>query len=97
MLGMLVTFAGLLALDGITTWYVVRYGGSEANPAFRFIGENWHAFALLKIVGFFLVAHKVTKEGGVGKMGKDLVFLSVISAAFAAVCAWNVYNFTVLV
>ena len=38
----------------------------------------------------------MTKEGGVGKMRKDVFFLSAMSAAFAAVCAWNVYNFTVL-
>ena len=77
-------FVAVNILDALLTLYALRLGGAEANPLIRALMRRVHpALALAAIKGAYIVAVAVW-------LADVAPWLPLLTAFFAAVCAWNV-------
>jgi hypothetical protein len=82
----LAAFVGVNVLDAALTLYALKLGASELNPLMRLAMRVMPApVALLAVKGAYIIA--------VGVMLADAApWLPWLTAFFAAICAWNVFQ-----
>jgi len=82
----LAAFAAVNILDAALTLYALKLGGSEGNPLMRALMRRLHpALVLAATKGAYIVA--------VGAFLPAVApWLPWLTAFFAAVCAWNVWQ-----
>lgn len=77
-------FVAVNVADALLTLYALRQGASEANPLMRLAMRVMPApVALLAVKGVYVVAVGVM-------LGQLAPWMPLLTAFFAAVCAWNI-------
>ena len=82
----LAAFVAVNVLDALLTLYALKLGASELNPLMRAAMRVMPApVALLAVKGAYIIA--------VGAMLAEVApWLPWLTAFFAAICAWNVFQ-----
>ena len=82
----LALFVAVNIIDAVLTLYAMRQGASEANPLMRAAMRLMPApVALLTVKGAYVVAIAVM-------LADAAPWLPWLTAFFAAICAWNVFQ-----
>ena len=82
----LAAFIAVNIIDAVLTLYAMRQGASEANPLMRAAMRLMPApVALLAVKGAYVVAIAVM-------LADAAPWLPWLTAFFAAICAWNVFQ-----
>lgn len=82
----LAAFFAVNILDAVLTLYAMRQGASEANPLMRAAMRVMPApAALLAVKGAYVAAVAVM-------LAEATPWLPWLTAFFAAICAWNVFQ-----
>ena len=80
----LAAFVGVNILDAVLTLYALKLGASEANPLMKQAMRLMPApVALLAVKGAYVVAVMLAEAAP---------WLPWLTAFFAAICAWNVFQ-----
>ena len=82
----LAAFVAVNVLDALLTLYAMRNGATEANPLMRAAMRVMPApVALLAVKGAYIIAVGVM-------LAEAAPWLPWLTAFFAAICAWNVFQ-----
>ena len=69
-------------LDIVISSLVIRLGGQEVMPLYRWLGEDWEMFVFVKGVFTILVAILLVSKG-------KKSILTGLTVGMAVICAWN--------